>query len=54
MEKEEVLFLNQLVKALEESEKDLEKSFERKNNNRFNNSKRVMLKVQKEIAEIIK
>lgn len=54
MKKEEILFLNQLIRALEDSEKSLEKSYEKRDYEGFNKSKRIMLRIQNEISNIIK
>jgi len=54
MRKEETQFLNQLVKSLEDAEKNLRKSYEKRDYEKFNQSKKIMLKIQKEISEIIK
>lgn len=47
-------FLNQLVKSLEEAGKNLKTSYEKKDYDKFNQSKKIMLRIQKEISEIIK
>jgi hypothetical protein len=54
MKKEEISFLNQLVKALEDAEKNLEKAYQKRDYENFNKSKRIMLRIQKEISNIIK
>lgn len=54
MNKEEIQFLNQLVKSLEDAEKNFRKSYEKKDYDKFNQSKKIMLRIQKEISEIIK
>ena len=54
MKKEDIPFLNQLVKSLEEAESKLEKAYEKKNYEEFNKSKKFMLKVQKQVSEVIK
>ena len=54
MKKEEMQFLNQLVKSLEDAEKNLRTSYEKKDYEKFNQSKKIMLKIQKEISDIIK
>jgi hypothetical protein len=54
MKQEEILFLNQLIKSLEEAEKNLEKSYNKQNLDNFNKSKRVMIQIQKEISDMIK
>ncbi len=54
MKKEEVLFLNQLTKSLEEAGKNLEKSYQKRDYESFNKSKKIMLRIQKEISNMIK
>lgn len=47
-------FLSQLVKTLEEAEANMEKSYEKRNVENFNKSKKIMLRIQKEISDMIK
>jgi len=54
MKTEDIQFLNQLIKSLEDAEKNLAKSYEKKDYDKFNQSKKIMLQIQKEISEIIK
>ncbi len=54
MKTEEIQFLNQLVKSLEDAEKSLRKNYEDRSYDKFNQSKKIMLRIQKEISEIIK
>ena len=54
MKKEEILFLNQMIKSLEESEEKLEESYKKRNYEDFNKTKKVMLRIQEEISKIIK
>ncbi len=54
MKKEEIPFLNQLVKALEEAEETFEQSYKEKNYDMFNKSKKFILKVQEKIGEVVK
>jgi len=54
MNKEDILFLSQLIKSLEEAAKNLEANYKQKDYESFNKSKKIMLKIQKEISEIIK
>jgi len=51
---EDILFLNQLVKSLEEGELMLKDSYHKKDYENFNKSKKLILQVQKKISEIIK
>jgi hypothetical protein len=54
MKNEEILFLDQLIKSLEEAEENLEKAYEDEDSKEFNKSKKIMLRIQYEISEIIK
>ncbi len=54
MKRDEVLFLSQLVKSLEEAEKRLETAYKKREYENFNQSKKIMLKMQEEISKIIK
>ena len=54
MKKEDNLFLKQLVSSLEDAYVKLERAYERDNADDFNKTKKIMLKIQKEISEIIK
>ncbi len=54
MKQEDVLFLNQLIKSLEEAGKSLERSYEKRDYEKFNKSKKIMLRIQQEISEKIK
>lgn len=54
MKKEEVLFLNQLIKSLEQAEKNLESGYEKRDYESFNKSKKIMLKIQKEISNMMR
>lgn len=51
--KEDVSFLNQLVKSLEEALVKLEESYEKKDYENFNMSKKFILQIQNKISEII-
>jgi hypothetical protein len=54
MKKEKVSFLNQLILSLEEAERNLERAYEKRDYERFNKAKKIMLRIQNEISEIIK
>ena len=54
MKKEHIPFLEQLVNALEESIIILEKSFEKKDYESYNHSRKFIIKLQKKISEITK
>lgn len=54
MNKEDVQFLNQLVKSLDDAGKKLEESYMKLNYEKFNQSKKIILQIQKEILEMIK
>tara|TARA_Y100000031_G_C7911786_1_gene244149 strand:- start:86 stop:271 length:186 start_codon:yes stop_codon:yes gene_type:complete len=52
--KEEISFLNQLIKSLEESNKKLEEYYIKKDYKNFKNVKKFMLEIQKKISKAIK
>jgi len=54
MKKEDILFLSQLTKSLEEAERSLERAYEKRDIENFNKSKKIMLRIQTEISEIVK
>ena len=54
MEKEDILFLNQLIKSLAEAEEMLEKSYAKRDYENFNKSKKTMLRIQKEISDAVR
>jgi hypothetical protein len=54
MKKEEIQFLKQLINSLEEAGLNLEKAYEKKDYENFNKSKKIMLRIQKEISDKIK
>jgi hypothetical protein len=54
MKKEESSFLNQLIFSLEEAERNLEKYYQRRNYEKFNETKKIMLRIQNEISNIVK
>ena len=51
---QDISFLSQLVKALEEAELNLEEYYEKKDYENFEISKKFILQIQKKIAENIK
>ncbi|MCX6746542.1 MAG: hypothetical protein NTU63_00205 [Candidatus Pacearchaeota archaeon] len=54
MKEEDILFLNQLALSLEQAEMNLEESYKKKDYTNFNKSKKIMLKIQKQISEMLK
>jgi hypothetical protein len=54
MKKEDILFLNQLIKSLGEAEEVLEKDYEKRNYEEFSKAKKIMLRIQKGISDAIK
>lgn len=54
MKKGDIPILNQFVKTLYEAELKLEETYNKKNPEKFNDSKKLMLKIQKQISKIIK
>jgi hypothetical protein len=53
MKKEEVLFLSQLLTSFEEAREQLEKAYKKKDFEKFNQSKKIMLRIQKEISNAL-
>lgn len=53
MQKEDISFLKQLVKSLEEAEERLKLEYDRKDSEGFNSTKSFMLKMQKQIEGIL-
>jgi len=49
----DIMFLNQLVKTLEEAELKLEEAYDEKNYESFNNVKKLIIQVQKKISEVL-
>ena len=54
MKKGDIPTLTQLVKTLHQLESKLEESYEKKDAEEFNNSKKNMLEIQKQISNIVK
>ncbi len=54
MKKGDISFLKQLVKSLEDAESKLKKAYEKRDVDEFNEVKSFMLKLQKQIADILK
>jgi hypothetical protein len=54
MKKEDIPVLDQLVTTLLETELKLEEAHNKKDPERFNNSKKFMLKIQKQISQMLK
>lgn len=54
MEKEDISFLNQLVTSLEEARLKLEESYNKKDHEKFNKSRKLVLELQKKISEILR
>ena len=53
MQKGDISFLKQLIKSLEDAEPKLKKAYEKKDSEEFNEVKSFMLKIQKQIEEVI-
>ena len=53
MKKEDIMFLNQLVNTLEEAELKLEEDYNEKNYESFNNVKKLIIQIQKEISGVL-
>ncbi len=54
MKKEDVIILNQLVRAMTESALTLEEAYKRNDFERFSESKKIMLNIQRKINEMLK
>jgi len=54
MKRDEILFLNQLVKSFAEAEEKFEEYYKKEDYENFNKSKKIMLRIQDEISKIIK
>jgi len=54
MKREDLDFVEQLIKSLDESEIILEGSFNEGNFEKFQESKNLIIKINKQIAEIVK
>lgn len=52
--RENIVFLDQLVKSLEEAELSLEEAYDKKDYENFNKSKKFIFQIQKKISEILK
>lgn len=51
--KEDIMFLNQLVNALEEAELKLEEAYEEKNYEIFDNMKKLIMQIQSKISGVV-
>jgi len=54
MKKGDIPTLNQLVKTLKQLESKLEEDYKKNDSENFNNSKKMMLKIQTQISKILK
>jgi hypothetical protein len=54
IKEDDLLVLNQLVRTLGEAESRLEKAFENKNYDEFNQLKKIILQIQKKMFEVLK
>jgi hypothetical protein len=54
VKKEDVVFLNQLVKSLEDAEQGMEIAYAKKDYENFNRAKKIMLRIQSEISGAMK
>lgn len=52
MKKEDIEFLNQLIKSLEEAGRKLKESYEEKDSDMFIKSKKFILQIQRKISEV--
>ena len=53
MKKEDIPVLNQLIVSLEGAENKLEKAYEEKDSQSFNNLKKMILQIQGRIQEVL-
>ena len=53
MNKGNILFLNQLVKTLEEAELKLEETYNKKDYENFNNVKKLVIQIQNKMSEVL-
>jgi len=54
MKKGDIPILSQLVKTLEQTESKLEEDYNKKDSKSFINSKKMLLKIQKQISNMLK
>lgn len=54
MKKEDIPILNQMMKSLEEAASKLERCYERKDYNKFNETKKFIMQIQKTISGMLK
>ena len=54
MKKEDLIILNQLVRAMKESSMALEEAYTKNDFERFSESKKIMFNIQKKITEMLK
>lgn len=54
MKVDDIDFINQLVKSLEDSEEKLEEAYKQGDSEAFNNTKKLMLKIQSQLKEVLK
>jgi hypothetical protein len=52
MKREEILRLNQLIKSMMDSSKELERAYKQRETDSFNSAKKTMLSLQKQIGDI--
>lgn len=53
VKKEDVPFLNQLIRSLEEAELKIEEAYMKKHDERFNKAKGIAMEIQEKISEVI-
>ena len=54
IQKREIQYIAQLITTLEQAEVKLEKFYNEKNTDEFNNVKRFILQIQRKISEVLK
>ncbi len=53
MKRDDIPFLNQLIKSLDEAIPKLEKTYKKKEAEKFNETKKVVIDIQQKISEIL-
>jgi|TARA_Y100000310_G_scaffold340754_1_gene437627 hypothetical protein len=54
MKEEDISLLNQMVETLKEAETKLEEFYNKKDHEKFNQSKKLILQIQEKISEVLK
>ena len=54
LKKEDLPFLEQIIQSMIEGEIKLERAYQKKNNQEFDNIKKLMIELQRKISDIVK